>query len=208
MTWSLPPSDTYFASILARTPAGFELDHLDLALKHCKRFRLAVDGGAHIGTWSVALSHRFAKVMAFEPADDTYACLRANTCAFQNITTAHVALGPYMGTCGVVDDPSRIGNTGARMVDLNASTTPMNPLDWYYLQDLDFLKLDLEGFESQALAGAMTNINRNHPTILIECKKFTPPRHGGPEAAINILKALGYRDVDGIGNDRVFVHGL
>lgn len=207
MDWQLPEADTYFAKILEKTPAGFELDHLEVALEHCHRFRVAVDGGAHIGTWTCAMATRFNRVHAFEPAPDSFRCLLANTKRFGNLTLAHAALGDKNQLCTVLDDPTRVGNTGSRMVSPGgAESVWMYALDHFQFEELDFLKLDVEGYELFALQGAEQTIWRCKPVIMIECKRFVPPRHGGPEAAIQYLSGLGYHEVGGVRNDRVFIN--
>lgn len=206
--WMLPPADTYFAQMLARDPRGFEIDHLDLALRHCERFRLAVDGGAHIGTWSVEMAKRFESVMAFEPARDTYDCLRENVQGCENIVPIRKALGAEAGTAFVVDDPTRTGNTGARHLGEAAAggaSVEVVPLDDYDFADLDFLKLDVEGYELNALKGAGGTLTRCQPVVLIEAKRFRPERFGvDAEAASRFLQSMGYRQVAAARNDRVF----
>lgn len=202
--WKLPASDRYFAPILAQTPEGFELDHLNYAFKHVHQWRTAIDGGAHIGTWTVALAKMFQSVYAFEPALDTYMCLVANTKGLSNVKAMDSALGPANGLCGMQDDPTRPGNTGARVVCTGATAT-MTTIDAYNLPDVDFIKLDLEGYEAEALKGALDTIRRCGPTIVVECKKFKPIRYGGPEAVLNFMSKIGYRHVGGIRNDQVFV---
>jgi FkbM family methyltransferase len=205
MTWMLPPKDTYFAPLL--TPEGFEIDHLKEALKFCKRFRTAVDGGAHIGTWSAFMSTWFKTVFAFEPAQDTYECLIENTKRYSGVVTRNAALGSQPGNCIVIDDATRKGNTGARMImraEGNA-VVPVLTVDELNLRDLDFLKLDLEGGELEALRGAMRTIKHCAPTIMVECKEFNPVRNGGVAAVKNYLGWLGYKEVGGLRNDKVFV---
>lgn len=205
MEWMLPAKDTYFAPVLARTPEGFELDHLEFALKQCKQFGVAIDGGAHIGTWTVALAKRFARVIAFEPALDTYLCLTNNTKHLHNVVPFNAALGARTGIVGVVDDPTRKGNTGARQVDPSGEGVFLHTIDSLKLS-VDFIKLDVEGFELYALQGAEFTLRIHKPTVMVECKKFNPPRYGGPQAAISFLLKLGYKHVGGVGNDQVFVY--
>jgi FkbM family methyltransferase len=210
MDWAIPEGDTYFRKILEATPAGFELDHLEVALAYCTQFRTAVDGGAHIGTWTVALAQRFRWVYAFEPATDTYKCLLTNTEPYKNVVRSRAALGAKKGGCTVVEDPTRVGNTGSRMIELNDDPlvgTPVVTIDQFKdIAELDFLKLDLEGFEVEALRGAAETIRRCQPVIMAECKSFSPPRYGGPEAIRQALADLGYQEVGGVRNDRVFVN--
>lgn len=206
MDWALPAVDTYFGKILEATPEGFELDHLAAALEHCHNFRTAVDGGAHVGTWSVALAKKFKMVIAFEPAFDTFNCLRQNTEGCPNIMPIQAALGAKEGTCFVVEDPTREGNTGSRYTQLSEKgPIPVQRLDDIKLDMLDFLKLDVEGGETFALAGAEQTIFRCQPVIVAECKQFKPPRHGGVEATRQLLTNFGYVEVGGIRNDRIFI---
>lgn len=213
MLWELPPSDTYFRKILEATPAGFELSHLDEALKFCKKFRTAIDGGAHIGTWSVHLAEQFRQVLAFEPAADTYKCLVVNTKTCAAVRTINAALGAAVGSCVVVDDLTRVGNTGSRTVYEGDATqgvarsfkVRLDTVDSYNLTDLDFLKLDVEGYELNALRGASDTIRRTNPVIVVEHKEFKPIRFGGIVMVKSYLKDLGYREVGGLRNDRVYV---
>lgn len=208
MTWKLPASDTYFGPALAQTPEGFELDHLEYALQFCKKFRLAIDGGAHVGTWTVALAKRFNRVIAFEPAPDTYDCLVENTAGYSNVETVWAALGAENTFCNVNEDPTRFGNTGARTVEVAplGGEVQMVTLDSQLMvSDLDFLKLDLEGFESEAIRGAEQLLSFQRPVVLMECKSFSPPRFGGPERAVRLLVDLGYTEVGGVRNDKVFL---
>lgn len=205
MTWALPAADTYFAFELARDPRGFQIDHLELALKHCPSRRLAVDGGAHIGTWTKALADQFLDVMAFEPAADTYACLVENTHRIPNVLQFRKALGEVVGLARVVDDPTRVGNTGSRYL-MPGGSVPVIPLDEYGLNNLDFLKLDVEGYELSALIGATETIKRCAPVVMIEVKRLRPG-HDPLKAVQYLTDSLGYREVARAKNDRVYIHG-
>src|ERR1044072_7083857 len=205
MIWEIPETDTYFAPLLK--PEGWEIDHLEEALKFCKSFRTAIDGGAHIGTWAVRMARHFDQVLAFEPNYPTLQCLLKNT--HNHAPTVAVmggALGDVSGYCMVVEDTTRKGNTGAYMIDIKpGGTVPVMTVDQFLLDDLDLLKLDVEGSEILALKGAQQTIGRCKPVIVAECKEFTPPRNGGVAATKDWLNGIGYREVGGISNDRIFV---
>lgn len=210
MTWALPKADTYFAPILAEDPRGFQIDHLELALKHCKRFRTAVDGGAHVGTWSVALAARFDRVIAFEPAPDTFECLSdnvANHGVRKKVEVYRAGLGEKRCRVPITDDDRRRGNTGARHISATShgELAEIWPLDMCDIPDIDFLKLDLEGYELFALRGAIGRIKAFQPVILIEVKNFGGRFGCHHEDASKFLLANGYREVDRVRNDRIFV---
>lgn len=206
-TWALPQADTYFAPILAADPRGFEIDHLQLALSHCNQFRTAVDGGAHVGTWTCELAKHFEHVIAFEPAEDTFRCLERNTEDSGKVICHRTALGANSEEQAIADDRSRKGNTGARHIAPGKGVT-VAPLDAWALDDLDFLKLDVEGYELFALKGAVETLKRCKPVVLIEAKAFYPPRYGVHYLdATKFLEGLGYREAARARNDRVFKYG-
>ena len=200
--WALPEADTYFAPPL--TDRGFEIEKLDAAMSHVKQWRTAVDGGAHIGTWSVSMAARFASVLAFEPAPDTFDCLVSNLAGIANVVPMRAALGAVAGRAGIGDDTARPGNTGARHLGAGR-LVEVDRLDDFGIDDLDFLKLDLEGYELFALTGAKTTILQCRPAIIIEDKDFGRRFGCKPGAALRLLESWGAREVERIRNDHIFV---
>ena len=201
MKWALPATDTYFRQHM--TGKGFQVEHLERALTHVTRFRTAIDGGAHIGTWSCAMAERFDRVIAFEPAPDTWACLVRNIADHDNIEAMNYALGNAAKMVSVGDDASRPGNTGARFVR-EGNSVPMVRIDDMALADVDLLKLDVEGHEYFALQGATETIARCRPVVIIEEKDFGGRFGIDKTAAGHFLRQLGMREIDRIRNDCVF----
>lgn len=198
----LPDEDNYFAPFLENSE-GFQLDHLEEALKFVKNFGIAIDGGAHIGTWAMAMSKRFEKVIAIEPAPDTYECLEANLLGKWNVEVINAALGEYDGKTTIINDEKRKGNTGSRYL-CPGNDIDMITVDNLSLGRLDFLKLDVEGYEYFALKGAERSILTLKPTVVIEEKNFGP-RFGAPVGrASEYLIELGMQEVACIGKDHVF----
>lgn len=199
----LPSSDNYFAPFLENSE-GFQLDHLEKALEYVTDFSGAIDGGAHIGTWTLAMAKRFASVLAFEPAPDTFECLEANVLGKRNINIINSALGEYDGMTSIIDDVKRLGNTGSRYIQ-PGNDVPMVRIDSMNLDGLGFLKLDVEGYEYFALKGAEDSIMKYHPVVVIEEKKFGP-RFGTPVGkASEFLIGLGMHEVACIGKDYIFI---
>jgi FkbM family methyltransferase len=199
--WALPTADRYFADKM--TDRGFEIDHLDRALEHVTSFRTAIDGGAHVGSWACTMAERFQRVIAFEPAPDTWQCLVTNTAALPNVIVRNAALGNESRRVIVDDDPTRPGNTGARFVR-DGDGVAMVRIDELELTDLDFLKLDVEGFEYFALLGATATIARCKPVIVIEDKDFRGRFALARGAANDLLRSLGMREIERVRNDCVF----
>lgn len=210
--WHMPGSDEYFRKFISHdnpTPKanGFQLEHLHEALKHVTRWRVALDIGAHVGFWTRTMAEKFETVHAFEPSPDCYSCLVDNVADKPNVITNCVAIGDRAGVCQVHDDPRRIGNTGSRYVISGAGKTPIVTVDRLNLSALDFMKIDVEGFELQVLMGARESIKKFRPVISMEVdKRFSQKRYGiSHGAAEELVRALGYKEAAHMRPDKVFV---
>jgi hypothetical protein len=64
-------------------------------------------------------------------------------------------------------------------------------LDDLGLKDIGFIKIDVEGFESSVLAGALVTIARDRPSILIEIEEKHTKKP--IEDSLQEVVALGYR---------------
>lgn len=70
---------------------------------------------------------------------------------------------------------------------------------------MDFIQLDVEGFEHFAILGALETIERSSPLICLELKGIGK-RYGHPdEDTIALLESIGYTIQARIHRDIVFV---
>ncbi len=205
--WAYPDADDFMWREM--TPEGnYQRGHLDAAMHYVTDFTCAVDGGAHVGTWSRILSGLFARVVAVEPAADTFEALVANMDAFKcpNVERIHAALGKAHGRVDIAPLDERqaaLQNTGGRFVE-PGSTIPLVPIDSWELPTLGFLKLDVEGSEVDALFGARETLARCRPIVLYENKGFCRRFGYEPDTPAKILGGLGYRHVCKAGKDDIW----
>jgi FkbM family methyltransferase len=165
----------------------YQWEKQQAALAHCRRFRLAVDIGAHVGLWAMHLVRRFDKVVAFEPVDAHRACFARNVTA-PNVRLYPVALGLLEGGVTISSNPTSSGDSRVAGV----GDIPMHRLDDYALTEVDFIKADCEGYELLALLGGEATIRRWRPTICVEQKPGMPQRFGLDETgAVGYLERLG-----------------
>jgi FkbM family methyltransferase len=136
--------------------------------------RRFVDVGANWGSYTVLLAPSFAHTDAFEPiircaaALEKYAALRGgrihvHPCALSDVNDTLALLVPEDG---VVDASgrSRIVETGdSSTVDISART-----LDSFGFDDVDLVKIDVEGHERSVIAGARETLLRCKPTLVVE----------------------------------------
>lgn len=177
----------------------------DAAMKHVRRRGLAVDVGGHCGLWSRVMALDFARVVAFEPMKAHIECWKANMAGHGNAQLVECALGETEGEVFIkTRTPGSSGDTGVdpaaersslrAAVDSEGQATPLKRLDDFHLMDVDFMKLDTEGYELFVLRGAEETLKRCKPTIIVEQKAETggAERYGiGVTDAVKYLQGLG-----------------
>lgn len=118
------------------------------------------DIGANIGfytLWLVSLGVPRTTVVAIEPNPAVYAALSENVRlnGYANVVTVHAAVGERNGevSFGVVKDAPSVGSVLAK--DAEQITVPMRKLSTILAENglarCDVLKIDVEGYEYQAL---------------------------------------------------------
>jgi FkbM family methyltransferase len=206
--WAYPDADEFMVKE-QKDDGTYQASHLQAALAHVTDFSAALDGGAHVGTWSRLMSQSFERVIACEPSADTFEALTANMAAFgcANVELHQCALGATAGTVTMAPlDPraEALKNTGARFVR-EGGEIPRITIDALGLPSLGFLKLDIEGSEPLALQGARETLRRCRPIVLFENKGFWRHRYGFPiDGPQQILSACGYRQVEIAGKDLIW----
>lgn len=204
--WMFPDVDEFMAGEM-KPDGRYQSGHIDRALAHVSDWSLALDGGAHVGTWSRLLSARFIGVLAFEPSPDTYECLQANMAAFRcdNVVLHHLALGDRPGKVQMIMDGrgAQLKNTGSRYVRPGGDVRQVT-IDSLGLPALGLLKLDVEGSEPAALAGATETLGRCRPVVLFEDKKLWRRYGARNDAPQGILLQAGYRHLERAGCDEIW----
>ena len=161
----------------------------DYGLEHVKEWRTAIDVGANVGEWTRPLAKKFAKVICFEPNPNFRECFN------RNIHEPNVELHPYglsshehTVTQGfnATHLNGRIGDTNPQDGDIQCKT-----LDSFNLTHVDYIKIDVDGFEVPVLKGAAITLQKNSPVINIEMKKTKRPEIVAK--AQKILHRWGYR---------------
>lgn len=167
----------------------YQIKKLRAAVALCQDFRTAVDIGAHVGLWSMQLEKMFDHVVAFEPVEEHRDCFHKNLYG-KDITLHPCALGAHDGLVKMVTPEAN--SSGSTMIRGDGDI-PLRRLDDFELMDVDFIKLDCEGYELFALQGGAETICRDMPTIIVEQKPGRAQRFGLPETgAVTFLEGLGY----------------
>ena len=193
-----------------------------------------LDIGAHIGSQSLMSAHENPdlQIIAFEAQEKMFRllCKNLDENSIRNIDARNVAVGhvchPSVGIANFVEDhgvvspdvvyggnvPFNLGGIGLCGPNASEATSvvPMVTIDSLQLPHVDYMKIDVEGFEPLMLLGAQETINRCKPVILYEHNEKQPiqsaldhfglQRNALPESE-EILKSLGYNSITALPHD-------
>ena len=177
---------------------------LDMGL--VKDFSVAIDGGAHVGTWAAVMAGYFERVLAFEPTPKTFGFLRENLAGLPNVETINAALLDGPGWVEVLmPRPKRRKLTSRYVRRSETGTIPCVTIDDLGLNACGLIKLDLEGAEGLALRGARETIRQFHPVMVVEISGLSVRFGHEPEDIHKGILAMGYREVMRMNVDRVYV---
>jgi FkbM family methyltransferase len=176
-------------------------------LEHLKadRRRTMIDVGAHIGLWSFNFAHWFLDIKAFEPVEAHRECFTKNVPnEIDSVVALHpFALGDHEAMVSISVNPSSSGDSWIK----GRGTVPMKTIDSFNFQDVDFIKVDCEGYEEFVLRGAHDTIQQWKPFICVEQKRDMAVKFDlKPLGAVVYLKSLGYTTVNEMGGDFMMKH--
>ena len=169
------------------------------AYTYIKSWRGCVDAGANVGMWTRNLMKDFDRVYCFEPNPIFAECWKRNIPADQNAVLYEVGLGDSEHTA-TYRQPLH------QMLDRTPGSVQIKTLDSFELTGIDFIKIDVDGYEDLLMKGAVETIANNSPVINIEMKRTKRP-HVVRDAE-DILKKLGYICKKRTRSDEVWLKSL
>lgn len=201
------------------------VEHLDLVMPFLKSRRCSIQAGGNLGIYPRLLVERygFEHVVTCEPDETNLRCLIANTeVVADKVSVRGGGLGASAGTApwsrASEHKPGwhKIAPDGCKpkyvsgQINLMAIDDMPLPADH---EDVDFISLDIEGYELEALKGAEQTIARCRPVILFEDmgrsrfegfrKRSTVAYGNAPGAVQRWLAERGYRCVAECKNDEI-----
>lgn len=169
-----------------------EMLEVDTFLYVRRRF---VDIGANTGYYSYHFSKTFQHVDAFEPVFEASKMLRV--LQNPNLNIHNIALSNHNGTQKFYI-PLKDGRTEPGLAsleprdgDCEVRNVPIKMLDDFGFEDVDLIKIDVEGHELKVLQGAVETIKKCKPVMIIEVEQ----RHiDFPiQDVFNFITDIGYK---------------
>ena len=198
-----PSSDTHFERwILEGEYQKKQRDALFEYMEERRPIEYILDVGAHVGLWSRPMMHRANTkyIWAFEPNQLVRECYVLNMGGFENYSIYPVALGHknMKGFLNVETDNS--GNTNVHPT--KSGNTEIRTLDSFNFEHLDYIKVDVEGFEYNFLKGAVDTLNRCRPFVHLEMKSKN--MRNSKEEFTRFMKNIGYSQVLKVGAEVLY----
>lgn len=176
--WTWVKSDNgAFGSVSNGPMRDWIQSHSTKYFKHVRNFDTIVTAGGNCGMYVRFYAKKFKYVYAFEPNPLSFHCMVMNN-QYDNVVKLNAAVGD---SPGLVDlNRTDAGNIGTHKIDSagNVLKIPTFTIDSLDLKTCDLIQLDVEGYESKAIEGAIHTIMIHKPVIIAEnfssdtCKEF------------------------------------
>ena len=175
------------------------------SIPHITNFTTAIDVGCRYGQFTRPILEYFDHCYSFDyRLTKDMKALLAETLG-KKITYYETGLSDKEETAtawgGVI-----VENRQGHFSDSKKMQAHLTTMDSYGIQDVGFIKIDVEGHELMVLRGALNTIERNNPVICIEQNDATEKWGKGKEfEALDFLKDIGYTVVDTRKHDYIMV---
>lgn len=159
--------------------------------------RIAIDVGANSGVYTHYLLGITPKIVAVEPNPKNVKELRrlfgsririidAALSDTEGSTDLYIPIGADIGDClATVDGRNPVTRANCLRIEV-----PLKKLDSLGLDNVGFIKIDVEGHEEKVIRGGEELIRRCRPTLLIEAANRHRPDAVGSTVAL--MRQLGY----------------
>lgn len=173
----------------------FEKELIEWCKQLCSKDKIMLDIGAHTGSYSISLAEHCKTVYAFEPQRMIYYSLCGGVALsnIKNVYCQNVGLGSrsQVGTCKIngisLDGGGATIHAPNNTMILYQEDIEIITLDSLNLDNIGFIKIDVENNELQALQGGIHTLDRsNYPKILFEMNEYN-------EQLITFLNDLNYK---------------
>ena len=154
-----------------------ELQNIFALIDTLKEGAVIIDGGANAGFFTIPVANRIRgrgqRIISFEPQLALFRAL-SGSLALNDINFCDLqlaGLGDAPGTAVVPDiDYGKPQDFGMVQISEHGAGTPVEikTIDGLGLDRLDFIKLDVEGYECAALTGGLETIRQHRPFIWVE----------------------------------------
>jgi FkbM family methyltransferase len=204
--WQFPNFETHLPRMLKKSvdkglPAEYQVDVRLRSIELCNTKNVALDVGANVGLWSRDLVKSFNHVIAFEPVAIFRECLETNVKG-DNFEVRPIALGDQDTTGNMIITEDNSGHSHLDPNTMGTGDVQVVRLDKLNFNEVNYIKVDCEGYEFRVLQGAEETIKRCKPIVVIEQKSHDAySKQYGQFAAVGLLESWGMVKLDQVRDD-------
>lgn len=194
-------SDDIGRALYWRGLSAWEPETVHIYYRLARKSTLTFDVGANTGLFALiaCAANPQGRVVAFEPVPQVFARLQAQVHANrmerrcilrQEAVAAQSGITQFHVPEGEIPKSGSLNTHGFRGIHGTLIEVPVTTIDAVAepMGAVNLMKIDVEGFEDQALEGARTVLSCHRPDIVVECNP------DGPYQAVDrILSEHGYR---------------
>jgi hypothetical protein len=172
--------------ILPKSNINYYLHHglcenylIEWSKQLCSKDKIMLDIGAHSGTYTISLANHCKHIYCFEPQRLTYYSLCGSVALsnLKNITCYQFGLGSESQVGKQILNIVSLDGGGSSLFTNNGEVLEtedieIKTLDSLQIDNIGFIKIDVEDNELHALLGAKETLRRsNYPKILFEMNR-------------------------------------
>jgi len=197
-SWRWPADDKKLVQVFDHVS---DIEHF---MRYVDKKSVCIQAGGACGVWPLRYSQLFEQVYTWEPQPINFRCLMFNCGPADNITAFNAPLSNAHKKYSIHNEIFERQNFGAGYVVEDAKGLEAMRIDDLGLEQCDFIQLDIEGHEQEALQGGAETIDAHRPVIVLEEKPLNHMPNWnwkGPRQWLE--REFGYKQVYAIHRDVV-----
>jgi FkbM family methyltransferase len=169
--WHVPDDDQKITFVLSNDTdmlnPSYEGKYRHHILEIIPSKRTFIDVGTNVGIWSLPMTKNFKKVVSYEPSKQNLECLKANIP--NGIDLREKAIANFTGTADFHQAGKNCGDGKLCRPGVGSSySVPVVRLDDEQLDEVDLIKIDVQGWEYEVLDGARKLLEEQRPWVIFE----------------------------------------
>lgn len=185
---------------------SYQKKQLDKAISFCKNFRTALDIGANYGIMSYHMSKIFNQIHGFEIVPEVNECFKLNVNNFnlKNVNVHDCGLGNKEDLVSLNFRPTKTFSTHVDPTSTSGNIK-IKTLDSFNFENVDFIKIDTEGYETFIVQGGIETIKKYKPVILYERKLHSLRYNQEKNSVLDFLKEYGYKELTHVNSKNALI---
>ena len=170
---SEPPDGWFSVRLQEQVDIHYQQRYRYYIFNNIPKKRTMIDIGANIGIFARPSAELFEQVICFEPVFKNFEVLQKNLENYDNVELHNLGLGNKDQIVTFELQTLKCGHTKqveefVPNPEFEKHTGELTTLDRFDFQSVDWIKIDVEGFENAVLDGSRDTIQRNRPWLLLE----------------------------------------